>query len=151
MSRRRETRRRRRRERRRPPQAEPGSPAFAPSPGTRVRRRDVSWVGLVGALTGTVPFAITGAFVLADPGQGSRWWAIPLLVMAVAFAPAAWASVVATPHRRRVLRASTVGCLIVAAGGALYFGLGFAVLLATPTALLAIASGYLFQGGRNRR
>lgn len=108
-------------------------------------------MGLAGALSGAVPFGVAAVFVVIDPGEASRWWALPLGLVGAAFLPAAWASVAPTPLRRRVQRGTAVACLAMAAAGVLSFGIGFAALLAVPTTLLAAAGGYIFQGARGRR
>ncbi len=147
MSRRRQARKRRHRQR---GAAAPVAAAGAPSRARGGLLRQVSWTGLAGALSGAIPFGITAVFVLIDPGEASRWWALPLGLVAAAFLPAAWASVAPTPLRRRVQRGTTIACLVIAAAGVLTFGIGFAALLAVPATLLAVAGGYIFQGPRGR-
>ncbi len=149
MSPRRRTRKKRRRRERRP--AVPAAAPAVPSRAGAGLLRQVSWTGLAGALSGAIPFGITAVFVLIDPGEASRWWALPLALVAVAFLPAAWASVAPTPLRRQVQRGTTIACLVIAAAGVLTFGIGFAALLAVPTTLLAVAGGYIFQGLRGGR
>ena len=68
----------------------------------------------------------------------------------MAFLPALWASIAATPHRERILRVTTVATIVLAAVGVLGFGVGFALLMAPTASLLAIAAGLVFQGGKGR-
>jgi phosphatidylserine synthase len=111
----------------------------------------ISWTGLLGGLAGALAMAAIAISVVIDPGEGSRWWAAVFAAVALTFVPAIWASVAPTPRRLSIQRATTVACIVLAALGVLSFGIGFAALLAVPTTLLAIASGYIFQGTRGRR
>ena len=106
----------------------------------------------MGGLSGALSMAAIAVVVLIDPGEGERWWAGIFAVMALSFVPAVWASVAATPRRQPIQKATTIGCL--AAAFLLSFiarQIGFAVILALPTALLATAAGLVFQGGGAKR
>lgn len=149
MSRRRQSRKRRRAEQKQRP-GDP-APSAAPPPPAPASPRNISWTGLLGGLAGALPMAAIAVVVIIDPGRGQRWWAAIFAAVALLFVPAAWASVARTPYRQRIQKATTVGCIVLAAAGILFFGIGFAMILTVPTTLLAIASGLVFQGGEGRK
>jgi hypothetical protein len=144
MSRRREARRRHRIDRReRGPS--PSVPALETVPARP--QRDVSWAGLAGGVTGSLPLAARGVEILVAPGDVSRFWATAFFAVAAVYLPAVWASVARVPNRKRILRnvlAVTLVLLVVAT--ILTSDPGLALLLLIPSSLLAIASGIIFQG-----
>jgi hypothetical protein len=109
--------------------------------------RDISYSGLAGALLGFGICAALAVALAAGAGTASRWWAVPLAVIALLFLPALICSVMPTPARSMVLRATTIGCLVIGAGG-LFIDPTLAVVLAPPTGLLAVGAGFVMQGRR---
>jgi hypothetical protein len=98
-------------------------------------------------------FLAIGIAVAAGAGDGPRTWGIAFAAVAIAFLPALYVSAVpGHPRRDAVLRATTVGALVLSFASIPVFGsLEFAVLMAPPTALLAIGAGFIFQGGAAKR
>lgn len=120
----------------------------APTAAPKRAQRSISYTGIAGASLGFVIFAgVTGA-VLIDPSGNSQLWAVPFAAIALAFIPALYVSLRNTPRRNAVLRATTGFCLVAAVLGSLPLGIGFALLMAPPLALIASAAGLVFQGGR---
>jgi len=144
MTRRRDSRRRHRLERReRPPVATmPPPPAAAPKPP-----RDISWTGLAGGITGALPLAVRSVDILVK-GDVSRFWAIPLLLIGLVYAPAIWVSVRPVANRRKVLRNVLAVSLVAMVLGAVFISVQLATLLLIPSSLLAIAAGMLFSRPR---
>ena len=111
----------------------------------------ISFSGAAGGLLGAGMFFALAMELLIDPGDVSRLAAIAWAFIGLCFLPAIWVSVVRShPRRRRVLRLTTIGVMVLAMLS-LLLGLGFslAVLLAPPTALLAIGAGFIFQRSRS--
>ncbi|MCH8052065.1 MAG: hypothetical protein IIC86_08620 [Chloroflexi bacterium] len=107
----------------------------------------ISFSGASGGLLGAGMFFALAMELLIDPGDVSRLAAIAWAFIGLCFLPAIWVSVVRNhPQRRRVLRITTVGVMVLAMLS-LFLGLGFslAVLLAPSTALLAVGAGFIFQ------
>ena len=113
----------------------------------------ISLLFVTGAVLGVLllVLAAIAVVVMIDPGRGERWWAAIFAALALFFVPAVWASVAATTRRQSIQKATTAGCIVLAALGILSFGMGFAVILALPTALLGTAAGLVFQGGAHKR
>ena len=155
MPRRKRTRRERReRQEQREEAAAAGVPVREkPAPVAERKRGDgVSFSGAAGGLLGAGLFFAIALGIVIDLQGESRPLAIPFAPAGLCFFPSILVSVLRKPpRRRRVLRITTVGAIVLAmlsifATG----GFEFAVLLAPPTALLAIGAGYIFQGsGRN--
>ncbi len=112
----------------------------------------ISYSGAAGGLLGAGMFFAAAMGIVVDPGGESRLWAIPSAVIGLCFLPAIWVSVVRHHQRRqRVLRITTVGVMGIAMLSLLTpLGFSLAVLLAPPTALLAIAAGFIFQRSAKR-
>jgi hypothetical protein len=146
MTRRRESRRRHRAERR---ERDPAATATMPPPSAAAPKppRDVSWTGLAGGITGALPLAARSVDILVN-GDVSRFWAIPLLVIGLVYAPAIWVSVRPVANRRRVLRNVLVVSLVAMVLGAVFISVQLATLLLIPSSLLAIAAGLLFDRPR---
>lgn len=97
---------------------------------------------------GFAPMSLLAGIVLVDPGDASRTWALLFALPGAGFLPALWASIRPTPNRERIQRATVIGCLLLAFASTFLVGLIVAVVLMPATALLAIAAGLIFQGGR---
>jgi hypothetical protein len=128
---------------------EAGAPA-PEAPAARRRRNaaeGVSFSGAAGGLLGAGMFFALAAAILIDPGDGSRLWSIAFAFAGLCFLPAAAVSIVSGhPRRRAVLRASTIVAMLIAGLGLAFFGIGFALIMAPPTVLLAVGAGYILQG-----
>ncbi len=112
----------------------------------------ISFTGAAGGLLAAGMFFALATELLIDPGDVSRLAAIAWAIIGVCFLPAIWVSVVRDhPRRRGVLRITTVAVMVLAMLSLLLgLGLSLAVLLAPPTALLAIGAGFIFQGSRSK-
>ena len=122
-------------------------PAPAPEPEPVRPRRDISWTGLAGGLTGAIPLGARAVEILADPKDLSRYWAIPLFAISAVYLAAVWASVAALSNRKRILRNILSVTLVLLVTATILTGdPGLAVLLMIPSSLLAIAAGVIFQG-----
>lgn len=150
MAKRKEKRREKRQERReRSPEERAQARDAAEAPDTHEERPapiGVSWTGFAGSGFGVLSMGALAVIVLADPGEASRTWSLLFGLPAVGFLPALWASISPTPARMQVLRATVVGCLLLAFVSSFLLGLIMAVVLMPPTALLAVAAGLIFQG-----
>jgi hypothetical protein len=142
MTRRRESRRRHRAERREREPAVTPPPPSAPEPPKPPR--DVSWTGLAGGITGALPLAARSVDIFVN-GDVSRFWAVPLLLIGVVYAPAIWVSVRPVANRRKVLRNVLVVSLVAMVLGAVFISVQLATLLLIPSSLLAIAAGLMFD------
>ena len=110
----------------------------------------VSFSGATGGLLAASMFFALAAELLIDPGDVSRVAAIAWAFIGFCFLPAIWVSVVRDhPRRQPVLRITTVAVMVLAMLSLLLAGLSLAVLLAPPTALLAIGAGFIFQRSRS--
>jgi hypothetical protein len=117
----------------------------APAPA-RATGGGISFSGAGGGLLGAGTFFALAIAVLIDPGEGPRLWAIAFAFVGLCFLPAVAVSVVRDhPRRRSVLRMTTIGVMLLAMLGLAGFGVGFAMILAPPTVLLAIGAGFIFQ------
>ncbi len=115
-------------------------------------RRDISWTGLIGGLTGAVPIGARGVEIIVNPQDLSRYWAIPLFAIVAVYLTAVWASVAPLPNRKRVLRnILSVTLVLLVTATVLTGDPGLAVLLLIPSSLLAIAAGVIFQGPQRDR
>ncbi|HEY5639041.1 MAG TPA: hypothetical protein VIW01_03240 [Dehalococcoidia bacterium] len=125
----------------------PVAEEVATPPASRTAEAGVSYSGAAGGLLGSGMFFAAAMGIVIDPSDESRLWAIPSLFIGLCFLPAIWVSVVRDhPRRKRVLRITTVGVMGIAMVSLLTpLGLSLAVLLAPPTALLAIGAGFIFQ------
>jgi len=118
-------------------------PASTPQPAAT---GSVSFSGAAGGLLGAGMLFARAMQLMIDPGEDSRLWAIAFVFVGLFFLPAVWVSIVRNhPRRRRVLRFTTIGVMALAMLGSVAFGLGFAIIMAPPTALLAIGAGFIFQ------
>jgi len=122
------------------------TPATAPERTADAPPRDVSYAGAFGGLFGVGVFTAIGIAVTIDPGDFSRLWALLFFAIAAAFFPAILVSVVPSGRRRTVQKATVFAGLGAGVVGAYFFGVGFALLMAPPIALLAAASGIIYQG-----
>ncbi len=129
----------------------PVSEEAAPEPEPAASSSGVSFTGAAGGLLAAGMFFALAADLLIDPGDVSRLVAIAWAIIGLCFLPAIWVSVVRDhPRRRGVLRITTVAVMVLAMLSLLLgLGLSLAVLLAPPTALLAIGAGFIFQGSRS--
>lgn len=110
-----------------------------------------SFSGAAGGLLGAGMFFALAAAILIDPGEGSRLWAIAFAFGGIVFLPAIAVSIVpGHPRREAVLRTTTITIMLMAGLGLVTFGIGVAVILAPPTALLAIGAGFIFQRSGKR-
>ena len=145
MTRRREARRRHREERKRR-LPEERQAAKAPGPTARLAsERNISWMGLAGGVLGALLLAQAAVYNLISD-DGTTFAAATLAVLASAYLPAVWASVVDTPRRQAVLRGVLAVTLVFVVAGVLFVDAAFATLLIVPSTLLAIAAGLVFQG-----
>jgi len=117
--------------------------AAQPPPATKRAEatQGVSWLGLIGALMGFVPMAALGIEFLLD---GRALAAVPLAMSAI-YLPAIGASARATLRRRAVLRGVVAASIVVVFVSLPFLGATLAVVLMPATALLAVASGLIFQ------
>ena len=110
----------------------------------------ISFTGAAGGLLGAAMFFARAMQLLIDPGEESRLWAIAFSFLGLFFLPAVAVSIVrGQPQRRSVLRITTIGVMLLAMVGSVVFGIGFAIIMAPPTALLAIGAGFIFQRSRS--
>ncbi len=115
-------------------------------PAGRTAEAGVSYSGAAGGLLGAGMFFALAVAVLIDPGEGSRLWSIAFGFVGLCFLPAVFVSIVRDhPRRRPVLRITTVGLILLAMLGLAGFGIGFSLVLAPPTVMLAIGAGFIFQ------
>ncbi|MCH7809669.1 MAG: hypothetical protein IH863_03730 [Chloroflexi bacterium] len=122
----------------------------APAPEPAASGSGVSFSGAAGGLLAAGMFFALATELLIDPGDVSRLAAIAWAFIGLCFLPAIWVSVVRShPRRRRVLRITTIGVMVLAMLSLLLAGFSLAVLLAPPTALLAIGAGFIFQRSRS--
>ena len=130
----------------------PVSEEAAPSP-ERPTGGGISFSGAAGGLLGAAMFFASSMGIVIDPNDDSRLWALPSALVGLCFLPAIWVSVARDhPRRRNVLRITTVGVMAIAMLSLLTpLGFSLAILLAPPTALLAIGAGFIFQGSRASR
>lgn len=129
------------------PEAE-GAPV-GPPPGAE--RANIAYFGLSGALLGAAIFAVVAVIALADPGDRTRSWALFYAAVSLGFLPAAAFSILPSPRRDLVLRATTAACMALVFVGLFALGdIGFPIILAPPTVLLATGAGLIFQGPRRR-
>ena len=151
MPRRKRTRRERRERQEERREAEAAGVPVAEAPAATPKEQDagtVTFTGAAGGLLGAGMFFALAAAVVIDPGEGSRLWSIAFGFVGLCFLPAVWVSIVrGHPRRSSVLRITTVGLMLLAMLGLLVFGIGFALVLAPPTVLLAIGAGIIFQRG----
>ncbi len=128
----------------------PVSEEAAPPP-ERTTGGSISFSGAAGGLLGASMFFALAMELLIDPGDVSRLAAIAWALIGLCFLPAIWVSVVRNhPRRRSVLRITTVAVMVLAMLSLLLAGFSLAVLLAPPTALLAIGAGFIFQRSGSR-
>jgi uncharacterized membrane protein YdjX (TVP38/TMEM64 family) len=92
-----------------------------------------------------VPLGARAVEVLMDPGELSRWWAAPFLLIAIVYLPAVWASLAPIPDRRPVFRRVLMISLILMVLATVLIHPFFAIVLLIPSTLLAIAAGLIFQ------
>ena len=124
-------------------------PAPPPEPAPARPRRDISLTGLIGGLTGAVPIGARAVEIIVDPKDLSRYWAIPLFIIAAIYLAAVWASVAQLENRKRILRNILSVTLVLLVTATILTGdPGLAVLLMIPSSLLAIAAGVIFQGAQ---
>jgi hypothetical protein len=76
---------------------------------------------------------------------------VTLAVMASAYLPAVWVSVVPVPQRQAVLRGVLAVTLVFVVVGVVFLDAAIALLLIVPSTLLAIAAGLVFQGSKAQR
>ena len=128
----------------------PVSEEAAPAPEPAAGGGGVSFSGAAGGLLGAAMFFARAMQLLIDPGDDSRLWAIAFSLLGLFFLPAVVVSIVRDhPRRRRILRFTTIGVMLLALLGSVAFGIGFAIIVAPPTALLAIGAGFIFQRSRS--
>ncbi len=101
----------------------------------------ISWLGLIGALMGFLPMTALGIEFLLD---GRALAAVPLAMSAI-YLPAIWASTGATPRRRAVLRGVVAASIAMVFVSLPFLGPTLAITLVPATALLAVASGLVFE------
>jgi hypothetical protein len=89
--------------------------------------------------------------IAAGTGEGSRLWAIPLVILAIVFVPAIVVSLRPVPQRRRILRIVLVASLVLALAGVPIYGLELPIVLSPAVGLLAQAAGFIFTGGSPSR
>jgi hypothetical protein len=106
--------------------------------------------GLIGGALGFAFLVQSAVYTLISPGDLSRLVAVPLALMALLYVPAIWVSAFPSALRQRVLRTVLGVSLPLIVAGVVLFGPTFATLLMIPSALLAIAGGLVFQGGKRR-
>lgn len=124
----------------------PVAEEVATPPASLTTEAGVSYSGAAGGLLGAGMFFALAVAVLIDPGEGSRLWSIAFGFVGVCFLPAVWVSIVRDhPRRRSVLRITTIGLILLAMLGLAGFGIGFSLVLAPPTVMLAIGAGFIFQ------
>jgi hypothetical protein len=129
------------------PISEEATPSPEPEPATT--GSGLSFSGAAGGLLGAGMFFARATQLLIDPGADSRLWAVAFVFLGLLFLPSIWVSIVRNhPRRRRVLQFTTVGVMALAMLGSVAFGLGFAIILAPSTGLLAVGAGFIFQGSR---
>jgi len=104
-------------------------------------------MGLAGGVLGATLLAQAAVFNLISD-DGTTFAAATLGLLAAAYLPAVWASVVDTPRRQVVLRWVLAVTLVFVVAGVLFIDAAFATLLIAPSTLLAIAAGLVFQGRR---
>jgi len=91
-----------------------------------------------------LPMTLFGVTAVADPNVSDA--AVLFLLIGVGFVPAIWVSIRPTNVRQRVLKSTVVACL-----GLVFFGAILArdavlpIVMMPATALLAVASGLIFQ------
>ena len=119
----------------------------AEPPPERATGGSISFSGAAGGLLGAGMFFASSMGIVIDPNDDSRLWALPSALVGLCFLPAIWVSVARDhPRRRNVLRITTIGVMAIAMLSLLTpLGFSLAVLLAPPTALLAIGAGFIFQ------
>ncbi len=133
---------RRRREKRARPGLDEGTAALPPPPAKRTETTPgISWLGLIGALMVFVPMAALGIEFLLD---GRALAAVPLAMSAI-YLPAIWASARTTARRRAVLRGVVAATIAMVFVSLPFLGPTLAVTLVPATALLAVASGLVFE------
>ena len=91
-----------------------------------------------------LPLGLIGVGIMIDPGDAPRTWAPIFWLAASGFAPAIWLSIRPSEYRRSVQRATVVGSMLAAFIGSFVL-LPMTLILMPGTALLAIASGLIFQ------
>jgi hypothetical protein len=104
---------------------------------------DISWTGLIGGIAASVGIGGLGVAVIAV-GDAVEL-AVIMFAIAAVYIPAVYVSIVRTPARRGVLRATVVFSLLLAFTDFLLLRAGFIFLMLVPTTLLAIAAGLIFQ------
>ena len=91
-----------------------------------------------------LPMTLFGVTAVADPNVSDA--AVLFLLIGVGFVPAIWVSIRPINVRQRVLKSTVVACL-----GLVFFGAILArdavlpIVMMPATALLAVASGLIFQ------
>jgi len=125
----------------------------AEPPPERATGGSISFSGAAGGLLGAGMFFASSMGIVIDPNDDSRLWAMPSALVGLCFLPAIWVSVARDhPRRRNVLRITTIGVMAIAMLSLLTpLGFSLAVLLAPPTALLAIGAGFIFQRSGSSR
>ena len=146
MTRRRDARRRHRDERKHRPAEEPAA-SVAAKPAAPKPGRSISWMGLAGGVLGVALLMQAAVFNLISD-DGTTFAAGTLGLLAAAYLPAVWASLVDTPRRQLILRWVLAVTLVFVIAGVLFIDAAFATLLIAPSTLLAIAAGLVFQGRR---
>ena len=111
----------------------------------------MSWTGLLGGLLGFAFLAQSALFNVVSADDPSVGAAVILSLMALAYLPAVWVSLLPSPNRQRVLRGVLVVTLLFVVLGVLFVSVAFATLLLVPSTLLAIAAGLVWQGPERRR
>jgi hypothetical protein len=134
--------RERRREKRRSRGEATGVAPPPRKPEQRTPGRSVSWLGVLGGLSGALAMAALALDIIAAPPEdvGVALAAVPI-AMAALYTPAIWASLARTNARQAILRLSVLVSLAMAFAGSFVFGLVVLVVLLPTTILLWLASG----------